>query len=156
MRFAFLLTGLPVTLLMLLCSGCGSGAHDPNRPPVVKVSGTVTHNGQAVESATVLFAPVGDGPGATGLTDADGTFQLRTFDPGDGAVPGQYKVAIFKYDMSTSDPDLEDDLANELRADTDQLVGPTPLLPVQYAEVETTPLTQEVSASGENQFAFEL
>jgi hypothetical protein len=58
--------------------------------------------------------------------------------------------------MSTANPDLEDDLASELRKDSDQLVGPTPLLPAQYAEAATTPLTKEVSADGANDFTFEL
>src|SRR5690606_10589289 len=121
---------------------------NPNRPAVVKVSGTVTHQQQPVKGATVLFSPLGEGPGATGLTDASGRFQLRTFEPADGAVPGQYKVAIFKFDMSTANPELEDDLANELRPDSDRLVGPTPLLPAQYADAATTTLSAEVASEG--------
>jgi hypothetical protein len=147
---SFFFTSMSLCTLALLSIGCVPVAPS-DRPAVVKVSGTVTHNQQPVEGATVLFSPVGDeGFGATGLTDAQGRFQLRTFEPGDGAVAGQYKVAISKYDMSTANPDLEDDLAAELREDTDQLVGPTPLLPVQYAEAATTPLSQEVSAHGDN------
>jgi hypothetical protein len=71
-------------------------------------------------------------------------------------VPGQYKVAIFKYDMSTANPELEDDLANEMRKDSDQLVGPTPLLPAKFADAQKTPLTEEVSANGANDFTFTL
>ncbi len=157
MRVSVLLKRLSLlVLLAALAAGCGGPQDNPNRPAVVKVSGTVTYKQQPVEGATVLFSPVGEGPGATGLTDSEGRFQLRTFEPADGAVPGPYKVAIFKYDMSTANPELEDDLANELRQDSDQLVGPTSLLPVQYADVETTTLTEEVVSGGDNEFTYDL
>lgn len=136
--------------------GCFGGSDDPNRPAVVEVVGTVTHKQQPVEGATVLFVPADGGHAATGITDASGKFQLRTFEPNDGAVPGQYSVAIFKYDMSTANPELEDDLANELRPDNGEPVGPTPLLPARYAEASTSGLTEEVSASGTNDFSYAL
>lgn len=141
---------LPITV------GCFGSSSDPNRPAVVDVVGTVTHKQQPVEGATVLFVPADGGHAATGLTNATGKFQLRTFSPNDGAVPGQYTVAIFKYDMSTANPELEDDLASELRPDNGEPVGPTPLLPARYAEASTSGISQEVSASGDNDFSFDL
>ncbi|HBJ36612.1 MAG TPA: hypothetical protein DDZ51_18020 [Planctomycetaceae bacterium] len=146
-----------VTLCFLPFAASCSGTGDDNRPSRVKTSGTVTHNGQLVENATVLFSPAdGKGYAATGLTDAKGRFQLTTFQARDGAVPGRYQVTISKFDMSTANPDLEDDLAIEMRQDSDKIVGPTPLLPVQYAEIDTTPLAEEVTAGNPNEFSFEL
>lgn len=82
---SFLFTSISLCPLILLAVGCGHTARS-ERPAVVKVSGTVTHNQQPVGGATVLFSPVAeDGFGATGLTDSQGRFQLRTFEPGDGA-----------------------------------------------------------------------
>ncbi len=143
--------------LALVISGCGSQV-DPNRPTVVKVSGTVTYKGQPVEGATVLFAPtVEPGFAATSITDRDGNYSLRTFNPNDGAVPGDYKVAVSKFDMSTANPDMEDDFAAELKNDaSDVLVGPTSLLPKRYSEVATANLSAQVSESGENQFTWAL
>jgi len=147
---------LAAICFLLLAVGCG-GTDDGNRPPRVKTSGTVTHSGQLVEGATVLFSPAaGQGHAATGLTDAKGQFRLTTFQAQDGAVPGTYKVTISKYDMSTANPDLEDDLALEMRPDSDKLVGPTPLLPVEYSEIDSTPLTQEVTSGAPNEFKFDL
>lgn len=145
-----LLHAIPVTI------GCGANSVDPNRPAVVKVSGTVSHKNQPVEGATVLFTPTDGGLGATGLTDIDGKFQLRTFDLNDGAVPGRYDITIFKYDMSTANPELEDDLESELMPDNGEPVGPTPLLPARYADASTSGLSQEVVTSGVNNFPFDL
>jgi len=139
-----------------LVIGCGGHSGESNRPAVVKVSGKVTHRSQPVEGATVLFAPADAGFGATGITDAKGNFQLRTFEQNDGAVPGRYNVAIFKYDMSTANPDLEDDLESELRPDNGEPVGPTPLLPERYADASTSDISREVSPKGVNDFIFEL
>ncbi|MGH7202173.1 MAG: carboxypeptidase-like regulatory domain-containing protein, partial [Planctomycetaceae bacterium] len=57
------------------------------------------YNEQPVEGATVVFIPTGHKHGATAQTDAEGKFQLRTYEPGDGAVPGNYKVTIRKVEM---------------------------------------------------------
>jgi hypothetical protein len=157
-RNQFLLTAalLAATCTVPVMVGCFGGSNDSNRPAVVKATGTVTHKQQPVEGATVLFVPADGGHAATGITDASGKFQLRTFEPNDGAVPGKYTVAISKYDMSTANPELEDDLASELRPDNDEPIGPTSLLPARYAEAETSGITQEVSASGANDFSFDL
>lgn len=155
-RSLFIPASLAAICTFPVIVGCFGGSNDSNRPTVVKATGTVTHKQQPVEGATVLFVPADGGHAATGMTDANGKFQLMTFDPSDGAVPGKYTVAISKYDMSTANPELEDDLANELLPDTDEPVGPTPLLPVRYAEAATSGITQEVSASGANDFSFDL
>jgi len=147
---------LVAIFFFVLAVGCG-GTDDGNRPARVKTSGIVTHSGQLVEGATVLFSPAdGRGYAATGLTDAKGQFRLTTFQSQDGAVPGAYKVSISKFDMSTANPDLEDDLALEMRPDSDKLVGPVSLLPVEYSEIDSTPLTEEVTSGAPNEFKFDL
>jgi len=76
--------------------GCGGGKEKP-----IKVQGKVTLDGQAVDSASVLFAPVGGkGQQATGVSGSDGVYRLTTYDTGDGALPGDYHVLITKADKS--------------------------------------------------------
>ncbi len=147
----------PTLLAVSLLVGCNSQV-DPNRPEVAIVTGTVTYRQQPVEGAAVLFSPnESTGHAATGLTDAQGQYRLRTFAPGDGAVPGQYTVTVSKHDMSTANPDLEDDLAAELKNDaSDVLIGPKSLLPERYSSNETSKLTATVSASQENTVPFDL
>lgn len=80
--------------LMLACVGCG-------RPSLklVPVRGRVTYaDGRPVTAASVCFTPDGasgsDGKLATSLLMEDGTFDLRTYPHGDGAMIGAYKVTI--------------------------------------------------------------
>jgi hypothetical protein len=121
------------------------------RPRRVPVSGMVVHRGQPVAEATVIFEPVGSTPAATGKTDAAGRFQLTTFDASDGAVPGDYKVAVRKVQVTPGSrpADAPDDLA-----------APPPdekwLLPVKYGHTASSGLTATVKADAKNEFNFEL
>jgi hypothetical protein len=129
-------------------SGCGK---KDNRMARVPVTGTVLRMGQPVAGASVIFEPVGDTPAATGDTDASGRFQLTTFDKGDGAVPGEYKVAVRKVEV----------MGGNLPADApDDLERPPPdekwLLPVKYGHTSSSSLTANVKADAENDFKFEL
>jgi hypothetical protein len=129
--------------------GC-KGTTD-TRPQRVPVTGKVLHKDQPVEGATVIFEPVGSTPAATGQTDAAGRFQLTTFDPNDGAVAGEYKVAVQKIQVTRSDRP-----ANA----PDDAPAPPPeeksLLPVKYARGDTSGLTATVKSAGPNDFTFEL
>ena len=78
----------------------------------VKVEGTVTYNGAAIEGAQVAFQPVPpDGVQASGDTDATGKFTLTSVGAesgGTGALPGEYIVRIWKEQVTnTPDPDEE-------------------------------------------------
>jgi len=74
--------------------GCSGG---PKRPPTVKVTGKVTMNGTPVPGATVSFQSTAPGGrAAVGITDGAGQYVLTTFEAGDGAIAGDYGVAIVK------------------------------------------------------------
>lgn len=76
-------------VLALASVGCGG--------KTVKVEGTVTLDGTPVEGASVVCTPVDGGESgrtAQGLTGPGGVFHLTTTKPDDGALPGEYKVAI--------------------------------------------------------------
>ncbi|MCR9296183.1 MAG: carboxypeptidase-like regulatory domain-containing protein [bacterium] len=80
---------------LALFVGCGS-----SNPPTAQVTGTVTLDGNPVEGATVLFIPDdASNKAATASTQADGTYALTTFEAGDGAMPGSYKVKVHKFDL---------------------------------------------------------
>lgn len=83
-------------LLIVLISGCNSS------DPMLPVDGTVKYSdGQPVtgELATIVFQTDGASANipvksASGTIDSDGSFQLMTDKPGDGAHPGDYKVVL--------------------------------------------------------------
>lgn len=144
---------LPPLAAIIVLSGCGEGGDKwtEARPETFPTAGTVTFKDQPVEGATVVFTPVGHENGAVGLTDAEGRFELRTFEPNDGAVAGDYKVAIRKVEVISSG-------ADEPPATPDPTPEPLKersLLPERYGNAASSGLTKTVE-EGENQFAFEL
>ncbi len=75
--------------------GCGSGS----APKTIGVSGKITYQGKPLTEGTIVFHPLKPADGypsrpATGQLQSDGSYQLSTFAPGDGVVPGEYAVSI--------------------------------------------------------------
>jgi hypothetical protein len=85
-------------ILVGCCWGCGSGSAVP--PSLISVKGKVTYKGQPVTKGIVRFEPDGFGRMATGELQSDGTFELSTLKPGDGAVPGEHRVTVNELDKS--------------------------------------------------------
>jgi hypothetical protein len=141
--------------ITLLCSAvlliCGCSTKPDDRPHRTPAGGSVLYKGQPVADATVLFEPVGATPAAAGQTDAKGSYQLQTFDPADGAVPGEYKVAIRKVEITRG---------GKSEPVPDDYVGPPPdekwLLPAKYGAASTSGLTATVKEGAKNVFTFEL
>jgi hypothetical protein len=83
----------------LLFTACGSGL-----PQTIPVSGHVTFDGKPPPAAgSILFLPVEAAEGfplrpATGAFDAAGQFKAKTFEPGDGLMPGKYAMSIECWD----------------------------------------------------------
>jgi hypothetical protein len=90
---------LAIALAMTAISipGCGGSS-----PKLVEVSGRITDGGKAVAGANVTYQPIATskddifpGPASFGKTDADGHYQLRTFNHElPGAIPGQHRISI--------------------------------------------------------------
>lgn len=124
------------TLALLFCAvGCGGS-------DLAKVTGTVMYKGAPVSSGTITFAAA-DKPAAYGELQPDGSYELMTEKPGDGATPGAYQV------MVVAMQDQKDLLPEERSA------LPAPMVPTIYTSLATTPLTAEVE-SGDNEINFVL
>src|SRR4051812_7091247 len=94
--------GCLLCLAFAMLGGCGK--NQDARPRRVPVSGTVVRQGQPVPEATVLFEPSSGTTAAVGQTDSNGRYRLTTFELNDGAVPGDYKVAIRKIKVIRNTP----------------------------------------------------
>jgi hypothetical protein len=122
----------------LVAAGC-------DRPPValVPVEGVVVFQAGSVPQAAVAkvhFEPVVDGPQrirkvASGDIGADGRFTLMTRRPGDGVIPGRYKV-FFTIEKS--------------------FAGRESLVPARYAAAESSPFDVSVDARSNEPFRFEI
>lgn len=135
-------------------AGCG-GRADPylaDRPAVVPAEGIVTYNGNPLDGATVVFSPVeGSEHGAAAITAADGTFELSTFPPDPGAVPGKYQIAVTK--MSVSTPAVRPEEAHDADFPTE---SPKALIPDRYSDPVRSGLTAEVPPEGSTELKIEL
>jgi hypothetical protein len=126
-----------LALVGLVLIGCG-GRTKP-------VRGVVTLDGTPVAGATVLFMPDGQDGGrpASGFTSSDGTFQLTTFKPDDGALPGKYRVLIQKTEAAKDPGTAQQSALQRARAkieDRSLKKRRKPTLPRAYAKFDTTPL----------------
>jgi hypothetical protein len=117
-------------------SGCSAG--EGTQP----VSGTVKlPNGSPITGGLVLFRPLGrDQKPARGAIAPDGSFRLSTSQPNDGAVPGEYQVAV------STEPPIEviDDPAKRAAYKSP--------IDKKYESTDTSPLKYTVSADEENYF----
>src|SRR4029079_12690139 len=80
-----------------LAAGCSDDGFGRQR---YSVRGTVTYKGEKLARGQISFVPV---PGASGGQAAsgqieDGYYSLSTLTPGDGALPGRYKVTVVARD----------------------------------------------------------
>lgn len=132
--------------VLLTCAGCES---DDGRVKVYPVDGVVQVRGEPLEGAELVFYPVAEslkGPGMpipAGTTDENGKYQLRSFDPEDGAPAGEFKVTIFWPEPIPSNVD------QEMYQPKDRLKG-------RYSDPNTSPLTATVEEGGGTLPAFEL
>ncbi|AMV35162.1 hypothetical protein VN12_23755 [Pirellula sp. SH-Sr6A] len=163
---------LPNVLFAALCvtlsfaTGCGG---DSGRPKTYKTSGSVKVNGKPIEGAVVTFQLSGGKENAIGSTDANGEFTLSMFVPGDGAVEGQYNVAISKHTTppppqnSAGAPgviasgELSEDYAPPAAtASGGADKGPKSPIPEKYSNDQTSGLRASVTPAGPNRFDFDL
>jgi hypothetical protein len=131
--------GLAALVLGAILSGCGGS---PERPEVVyPLTGALEFEGQPAVGASIVLYPqdelISARPKAT--VNDDGTFAVTTYEPGDGAPPGEYKVTV----------EWRRPVAGRESAGDDQ--PPPNVLPSTYASPQTTPLTVTVE-EGENEF----
>lgn len=126
--------------LLTAITGCG----DSSQPSIKlqPVKGNVRLKGQPTPGAIVTFHPVNAPTAAKtpfGVVGLDGTFQLATERPNDGAEPGEYVVTVSWPKSSGGDN-------ND---------GPE-RIPARYLATTSTPLKVTVQSSADELPVFEL
>ena len=95
--------GFALSLLLFCLSGC----NPPDSGEVLRTvpaDGVATYEGKPLEHYQIVLMRHGERPVA-GITDTEGKFTLGTNDIGDGAPPGEYKVAIIYVGPPSDNPD---------------------------------------------------
>ncbi len=149
-----------VLALVALMSGCG-GRNDI--PPMGQVYGKVTYKGQPLSVGMVVFSPLVSseaqtGQLATGTLGRDGSYELTTFDDGDGAIVGEHLITVKAVEtIRTEKPNPKDNEQIRTRGPDGKLsyVFMKSLVPTKYANPNMTPLRFKVEP-GKHQFDIEL
>lgn len=137
---------LGVALVCLV--GCGERLY--------RVKGTVTFEGKALPGGgSISFVPQGTEKvrEAGGVIKEDGTFELTTNHPGDGAMAGDYRVII----RQTAEIEPENVGDNGKAAPRKSLSLPAnERIPAKYADPYNSPLKAKVEAKSPNEISFQL
>lgn len=123
--------------LLVITAGCSS------KEERASVRGRVSYQGKPLGNALVVFMP--ETPNflpSSGLTNANGQYELMTLAPSDGAAIGKCRVTITARGAD-----------KEAKGDQPGLTGSNavpgePLIPVKYFSPETSGLTADVKPGG--------
>ena len=133
--------------------GCG-----PDRLETAPVRGHVAFDGNPLTSGRIMFWPDDGGLPAGGQIEPDGSYLLRTYEEGDGAVLGAHRVTISAVNIvsSTLHPQsFEEELkpgGNPALSGSETVER---IVPGRFERRETTQLTAEVQR-GANTIDFSL
>lgn len=138
-------------------AGCGD---DTGLGTRYSVSGTVTYNGTPLEKGQITFEPVkseGSSRAANGVIEK-GSYSLTTATPGDGALPGEYKVKIVAKEVD--DSKVRETIAQKGGGGRQLEIAKATkaaknLIPAKYQLTETSQLTATVKEQS-NTFDFDL
>jgi hypothetical protein len=156
-RLQLALAGSVVCMAIL---GCNRGGGGSSGPPVYPVTGVVKLKGQPVVGADIIFSLKDGSASSFGRTDANGKYELTTRKSSDGALPGDYLVAISKTDDAAQ---AQTFVPQEDSKNYNPFVGknPTPRpppksgIPEKYGNVKTSGLTARVGTE-KNTIDFDL
>ena len=149
-----------VQLALLFILVCFSMGCDDS---LVYIKGTVTLDGELLEGASVTFfrADIRGRP-AAGVTDESGSFDLTSYQKGDGLPPGDYKVTITKVvdgeDFRTSSSLVEEkhrSAYKKAKPFNPQYPRLKRVLPEVYGSLKDTPLACTVPSTEELRFDLE-
>jgi len=145
-------------ILLALLVGCNN---KPTRdgPQLIEVTGVVLLDGDPVEGAHVTFSPEAGGPAAFAVSDRRGRYELRTFDPGDGAVPGKYAISVRK-EVVEGGMEFDSPAAKEAYIEQHGKAPPerktVSVLPEKYSSKKTSGLSAEITLASKNRFDLDL
>ncbi|MBX3451342.1 MAG: hypothetical protein KF777_17370 [Planctomycetaceae bacterium] len=136
-------TALCAALMAIGFTGCDHS----DRMPVAKVTGIVLYDGDPLPIGSVLFNPLNGGPTAEANLEADGTFQLGTYEESDGAVLGKHEIIVVAHTFPGG-AGLPEEHINANQASVS-------LIPEYYSDFAKSGLTAEI-VKGKNEIKLEL
>ena len=154
-----------LSLFIASLAGCSGGADGGvARRQTYKVSGKITMAGKGAADVSVMFTPLDGQPFAQGRTNESGEYSLTTYESGDGAAEGKFKVVLVKigsggsgsqgppshdaYASGSASPGAHNAKASKAGPDSGGF-------PVKYTTTADTPLEAQVGNKAET-FDFDV
>jgi hypothetical protein len=140
-----------LVLLTVAALGCGSSGN----VKVYPVKGKVNFEGQPMKGGgSIAFVPTSGqvGAAAGGEIKEDGTYELMTYNPGDGSMPGDFRVVITQ--VTVKEPEESEDGSAPKSADG-LTVPLEDQIPQVYGDNANSPLTAKVEERS-NEINFDL
>jgi hypothetical protein len=133
---------ITLALLLACCCLAGCGGSRKGQLPTAQVTGQVTRRGTPLARGQIKFIPMeSSGQGARvayGTLDEQGRYRLSTYSDGDGAILGDYRVAVESRD------ELPDDVVKQMIERGERPPRPKSLIPERYADPVHSGLTAHV------------
>ncbi len=134
----------------IVLAGCGGGG-----AKLFPATGTVIYKNQPVEGAVVSFRCEAANKTATGTTDAQGRFDLTTYQGGKGAVAGKHKVIVTKMSAPSGGAAGATSMEDAFKKPSAAAQAKS-LLPPKYGDAARPLLEYTVSPDAANDFKIEL
>src|SRR5262245_32160157 len=129
-----------IVIATLAVGGCSKG------PSVYRVKGIVKYQGKPLTTGKVAFHHTDQkSPLVKGDIGADGTFQLTTSRPNDGAAPGDYRVTVTSMTPGKGIEGVDKDYR-----------PPQALIPLKYMRLDESPLKATVEPRDDNDIQLSL
>jgi hypothetical protein len=142
-----------LAILAAAIAGCGA--------KLQPAGGKVLVDGKPVQDGSIMFCPTQSGRPATARIMEDGTFTLSFDRPGDGLPVGDYRVVIVADIWKAGKEKSKLQEYDEAMMKKNGVVGEVStqaggqlihVVPPEYNDIGTTPLTQTITRSSEPQF----
>ncbi len=111
----------------------------------------MTLDGEPLPGAALMFVPVAGGRPAQAVADAEGRFVAWTFEPGDGAVVGEHRVAVSLVEITGIEA-----TADGLEGTPTGPIHTLSKIPLRYGDAGTSRLRVQVEPGEANFVTFAL
>ena len=149
-RATLTLAGMGLVIVL----GCGDSSGLAKR---YAVYGTVNYNDKPVEKGRITFTPTAPEGRVAAGDILDGSYSLTTAEPGDGALPGSYKVTVLAKEVDDTQLKAiaKGGQFHHDKAFAKAVKTAKALVPSKYSLADTSGLTAEVKEQS-NKVSFDL
>ncbi len=144
-----------VMTLAVITVGCGGSEN----VEVFPARGIVTFDGKPMTGGgAISLVPVAsqNGKNAGGTINSDGTFVLTTYEDGDGAMAGSFRVIINQTTSQEPDYGGDSDAPGKAPMQAVETVTSADVIPTIYSDPTSSPVEVKIEAKEKNELTINL